>query len=84
MPKPQITIAGIGYVGLSNAVFLAQHNHATTLDIAPEKIRAIQDIINNLEKFKQDSTVIVDNRIKEGIQNMEEKVYTRDLFHQNV
>jgi UDPglucose 6-dehydrogenase len=41
MPKSQITIAGIGYVGLSNAVFLAQHNHATTLDIAPEKIRAI-------------------------------------------
>lgn len=39
----KITIAGAGYVGLSNAILLAQHNEVITLDIIKEKI----DMINN-------------------------------------
>lgn len=36
-----ITIAGTGYVGLSNAVLLAQHNHVIAVDIIPEKVELI-------------------------------------------
>lgn len=32
-----ITVAGTGYVGLSIAVLLAQHNHVIAVDIIPEK-----------------------------------------------
>ena len=38
-----IAVAGTGYVGLSLATLLAQHNHVTAVDIVPEKV----ELINN-------------------------------------
>ncbi len=34
----KIAIAGTGYVGLSNAMLLVEHNEVVVLDIIPEKI----------------------------------------------
>ncbi len=39
----KIAVAGIGYVGLSNAILLAQHNEVTAVDVFQEKA----DMINN-------------------------------------
>ena len=38
-----IAVAGTGYVGLSIATLLAQHNHVTAVDVIPEKVNLIND-----------------------------------------
>lgn len=37
----KIAVAGMGYVGLSNAVLLAQHNEVTAVDIVPERVEQL-------------------------------------------
>lgn len=41
MKQYDIAVAGTGYVGLSIATLLAQHNHVTAVDVIPEKVEAI-------------------------------------------
>ncbi len=48
--KPyNIAVAGTGYVGLSLAVLLAQHNHVTAVDIIPEKVKKINNRISPIQ-----------------------------------
>ncbi len=49
----KITVAGTGYVGLSIAVLLAQHNTVKAVDIIPEKV----DLINNKKSPIQDDYI---------------------------
>ena len=48
-----IAVAGTGYVGLSIATLLAQHNHVTAVDVIPEKV----DLINNKKSPIQDEYI---------------------------
>lgn len=48
-----IAVAGTGYVGLSIATLLAQHNHVTAVDIIPEKV----EMINNKKSPIQDEYI---------------------------
>lgn len=41
--KYNVAVAGTGYVGLSMAVLLAQHNHVVAVDIVPEKVQLINE-----------------------------------------
>ncbi|MEZ3560119.1 MAG: nucleotide sugar dehydrogenase, partial [Duncaniella dubosii] len=43
MEKFNIAVAGTGYVGLSIASLLAQHNHVTAVDVIPAKVDLIND-----------------------------------------
>src|SRR6056297_738604 len=55
----KITVAGAGYVGLSNAVLLAQNHEVTAVDVVQEKV----DMINNRQ------SPIVDEELEDYLKN---------------
>lgn len=55
----KIAVAGTGYVGLSNAVLLAQHNEVHALDVIPEKV----------EMINQRKSPIVDKELEEYLRD---------------
>ena len=67
----KIAVAGTGYVGLSIATLLSQHNHVTAVDIIPEKVALINErkspiqdeyIEKYLAEKKLDLTATTDGR----------------------
>ena len=57
----KIAVAGMGYVGLANAVLLAQHNEVIALDIVQEKV----DMVNERK------SPIADKEIEEYLSSKE-------------
>lgn len=55
----KIAVAGTGYVGLSNAILLAQHNEVMAVDILPDKV----------EKINNHISPIVDAEIEDYLKN---------------
>ena len=67
----KIAIAGVGYVGLSNAILLAQHNEVIAVDIIQEKV----DMIN------KKISPIIDKEIEEYLKTKElNLIATTDVF----
>lgn len=58
----KIAVAGTGYVGLSNAILLAQHNKVVALDVVEAKVQQINDLISpiadpEIEDYLQNRTL---------------------------
>lgn len=67
----KIAVAGTGYVGLSNAILLAQHNEVVSVDIIQEKVDMINDKVSP----------IVDKEIEDYLKNKKlNLVATTDFY----
>lgn len=67
----KIAIAGTGYVGLANAILLAQHNEVVAVDIIQEKVDMINDKVSP----------IIDSEIQDYLTNKElHLVATTDVY----
>ena len=55
----KITIAGLGYVGLSNAILLSQNHEVIAFDVNPERI----------DKINSGISTIVDDDIEDFLKN---------------
>ncbi|WP_438467360.1 nucleotide sugar dehydrogenase [Marinomonas sp. PE14-40] len=58
----KIAVAGTGYVGISNALLLAQHNEVVALDIIPEKVEMLNNKLSpisdqDIERFLQEEAL---------------------------
>ena len=53
----KIAVAGAGYVGLSIATLLAQHNRVTVVDVIPEKVDMINQRKSPIQRARRAVTI---------------------------
>ena len=70
----KIAIAGTGYVGLSNAVLLAQHNEVVAIDIVPEKV----DMLNRKQSPIEDAEI--EDYLKHKALNLKATLDKREAY----
>ena len=66
-----IAVAGTGYVGLSMATLLAQHNHVAAVDVVPEKVDMMQSKI---------AEILISNYQPQKIKILAEHILDSDFF----
>ena len=82
--KMKIAVAGTGYVGLSNAILLAQNNEVVAYEpVLKEDSFFNSRVVRDLDEFKKISDIIVSNRLDKELFDVQEKIYTRDLFNRD-
>ncbi len=85
--KYKIAVAGTGYVGLSIATLLAQHNEVVAVDIIPEKVEKINNKISPIqddyiEKYLSEKELDL-IATTDGESAYKDADYTRDLFRRD-
>lgn len=70
----KIAIAGVGYVGLSNGVMLAQHNEVVCLDVIPSKVKMLNEGKSPIEDAE------ISEYLKRGGLNFRATLDKRDAY----
>ena len=71
----KIAIVGIGYVGLANGIPCIVYEPTLKDDTFFRS-----EVVNDLAAFKERSDVIVANRWNDVLEDVRDKVFTRDIF----
>ena len=78
-----IAVAGTGYVGLSLAVLLAQHNSVKAMDIVPAKVElmnyfdtsSIDAVLKLVEKVNPEATIVIKSTVPVGYLEAQRSAY---------